>query len=164
MLHEHTATELLAKLAAGEVSAVELTQMCLDRIGSTDSKINAFISVQSSEALAVAAAIDARRSRGESLGLLAGLPVSVKDVLCTREVATTCGSRYLQDYVPPYDATVVERLRAADAVLIGKTNMDEFAMGGSGENSAFRATANPWDESCVPGGSSSGSAEAAGLT
>lgn len=158
MLHEGTAAEWIDKLRGGEVSSAELTRACLDQIAAQDETVGAFTSLQSDEAMACAETLDQRRSRGESLGPLAGLPVAVKDVLCTRVGFTTCGSRYLEHYRAPYDATVVSRLLAADAVILGKTNMDEFAMGGSGENSAFRPTTNPWDATRVPGGSSSGSA------
>jgi aspartyl-tRNA(Asn)/glutamyl-tRNA(Gln) amidotransferase subunit A len=147
-------------LRRGAVSSVELTRSYLDRIAARDGAINAFLHVDADKALTSATAIDQRRARGESLGLLAGLPVAVKDVLCTEGTPTTCASRMLQNFVPPYDATVVARLKAADAVLLGKTNMDEFAMGGSGENSAFGPTRNPWDRERITGGSSSGSAAA----
>ena len=155
-----TADELLAYLQQGEFSCVEVTQAFLDSIRKHDPQIGAFLHVDETGALAQAHAIDARRQRGELIGKLGGLPVAVKDVLCTRGAATTCGSRMLRNYVPPYDATVIERLRAADAVLIGKTNMDEFAMGSSTENSAFHVTRNPWNTQHTPGGSSGGSAAA----
>jgi aspartyl-tRNA(Asn)/glutamyl-tRNA(Gln) amidotransferase subunit A len=155
---ESTATELLAELNAGNVTSVELTKSCLDRIGQVDDRVSAFLDVDGDRALGQAQQIDKRRQAGETLGALAGLPVAVKDVLCTKGWTTTCASRMLEHFVPPYDATVIAKLKAADAVLIGKTNMDEFAMGGSTENSAFKATRNPWDLDRTPGGSSGGSA------
>ncbi|MCA9141750.1 MAG: Asp-tRNA(Asn)/Glu-tRNA(Gln) amidotransferase subunit GatA [Planctomycetales bacterium] len=155
---ESTATELLAQLAAGKVTATELTQAYLGQIEQNDGAIGAFLSVDAERAFAQAKDIDARRQAGEKLGLLAGLPVAVKDVLCTKGWKTTCGSRMLEQFVPPYNATVVSKLYAADAVLIGKTNMDEFAMGGSTENSAFKKTHNPWALDRTPGGSSGGAA------
>lgn len=153
-----TATELLAELNAGRATSVEITQAYLDRIDETNGKIGAFLSVAKEQALAAAQAIDKKRASGEAVGILGGLPVAIKDVLCTKGWTTTCASRMLENFVPPYDSTVVAKLRAADAVLIGKTNMDEFAMGGSTENSAFQATHNPWDVARTPGGSSGGSA------
>ncbi|MGQ9574985.1 MAG: Asp-tRNA(Asn)/Glu-tRNA(Gln) amidotransferase subunit GatA [Thermoguttaceae bacterium] len=157
-LADLTATELWEQLDSGGLTAVELTRACLDRIERLDGKVRAFLRVDGQSALEQAEQIDRKRSRGEPVGRLAGLPVAVKDVLCTRGEPTTCASRMLEGFRPPYDATVVARLRSADAVLIGKTNMDEFAMGGSTENSAFRITCNPWRLDRIPGGSSGGSA------
>ena len=155
---DSTATELLADLAAGNTSSAELTQTYLDHIEQNDSEIGAFLNVDAETSLMRAKWIDQQRQAGEQLGILAGLPVAVKDVLCTKHWATTCGSRMLEHFVPPYNATVIERLLSAGAVLVGKTNMDEFAMGGSTENSAFKLTRNPWDQQRTPGGSSGGAA------
>jgi aspartyl-tRNA(Asn)/glutamyl-tRNA(Gln) amidotransferase subunit A len=157
-LTERSASELAHLLARGEASSVEITQAFLDMIDARESKIGAFLRVDAERALAMAAEVDAKRQTGKPLGRLAGVPVAVKDVLCDRETATTCASRMLEQFRPPYDATVVERLKAAGAVLLGRTNMDEFAMGGSTENSAFHSTRNPWDLDRTPGGSSGGSA------
>jgi aspartyl-tRNA(Asn)/glutamyl-tRNA(Gln) amidotransferase subunit A len=159
-LTDCAAAELLHLLAAGEATAVEVAQAHLDRIASDDKTIGAFLRVEAEQALRQAADVDRKRRSGEPLGLLAGVPVAVKDVLCDRDSLTTCASRMLATFRPPYDATVVARLKAADAVLIGRTNMDEFAMGGSTENSAFQPTRNPWDPARSPGGSSGGSAAA----
>jgi aspartyl-tRNA(Asn)/glutamyl-tRNA(Gln) amidotransferase subunit A len=159
-LCERTAGELSAMLARGELSAEELTQQFLQGIDDRDGRIKAFLSVDAEGALAQARAVDSRRKVGEPLGKLAGLPVAVKDVLCTCGRRTTCGSKILANYVPPYDAHVIDRLKQASAVLIGKTNMDEFAMGSSTENSAYQVTRNPWDLERIPGGSSGGSAAA----
>ncbi len=153
-----SATQLLSQLESSEVTAVEVTRAFLDQIERHDAEVGAFLRVDSQAALRQAAEIDQKRRRGEPVGRLGGLPVAVKDVLCTRGEPTTCASRMLEHFRPPYDATVVAALKSADAVLIGKTNMDEFAMGGSTENSAFQLTRNPWDLERIPGGSSGGSA------
>jgi aspartyl-tRNA(Asn)/glutamyl-tRNA(Gln) amidotransferase subunit A len=155
-----TAAELLLRLERGDVSSVEVTTACLDAIAARDAQVKAYLHVDRDRALAQAQAVDDKRKRGEHVGKLGGLPVAVKDVICTQGVPTTCGSRILQNFVPPYDAHVVTRLKDADAVLIGKTNMDEFTMGSSTENSAYQVTRNPWDLERTPGGSSGGSAAA----
>ena len=157
-LIDRTAAELLSDLNAGKVSSVELVNAYAERICRWDGDIKVFLHVDIDAALARAKEIDARRAAGKPVGKLGGLPVAIKDVICTQGVKTTCASRILENFVPPYDATVVQKLKAADAVLIGKTNMDEFAMGGSTENSAYFKTANPWDLTRVPGGSSGGAA------
>lgn len=157
---DRPATELRKSLAAGELTSVELTQACLDRIAAHDQSIGAFLRVDCERALEQAKSVDKRRAAGETLGPLAGIPVAVKDVLCDSQATTTCASRMLAEFRPPYDSTVVARLKQADAVLLGRTNMDEFAMGGSTENSAFQPTRNPWDPTRTPGGSSGGSAAA----
>ncbi len=159
-LADLTAHESSSLLRRGDVSSRELTAAVLNRMTERDGAVHAFITITADEALRRADEIDSRRSAGEELGPLAGIPIALKDNLSTRGVRTTCGSRILGDYSPPYDATVVERLRAADAVLVGKTNLDEFAMGSSTEFSAFGPTTNPWDSTLVPGGSSGGSAAA----
>jgi aspartyl-tRNA(Asn)/glutamyl-tRNA(Gln) amidotransferase subunit A len=163
---QRTACELVDSLHRGELSSVELTQACLDRIRAVDGRVGAFLRVDEQRALDQARTIDQRRAKKQPLGPLAGLPVAVKDVLCERGELTTCASRMLADFRPPYDSTVVAKLKAAGAVLLGRTNMDEFAMGGSTENSAFQLTRNPWDLERTPGGSSGGSAAciAAGMT
>ena len=155
-----TALAVAGAVATGERSARSVVQDCLDRIAERDGEIGAFNRVLTGEALADADRIDAAVARGEPAGPLAGVPVALKDNLCTRGIPTTCSSRMLEGWRPPYNATVVERLRAAGAVIIGKTNLDEFAMGSSTENSAFGPTRNPHDTSRVPGGSSGGSAAA----
>ena len=159
-LTRSTAVALLREMNAGTVSAVEVTQAHLDRISRLESKVHAFLHQDAEAALSVARGVDERRSKGQPLGKLAGVPIALKDVLCTKGVPTTAASRMLKDFRPPYNATVIERLIAAGAVPVGKTNMDEFAMGSSTENSAFGPTRNPWDLDRIPGGSSGGSAAA----
>jgi aspartyl-tRNA(Asn)/glutamyl-tRNA(Gln) amidotransferase subunit A len=172
--------EIARLVSQGEVTAQEVTRLSLDRIAQRDGLLGAFLTVQAERALDEARAVDARRARGERLGALAGVPIGLKDALCTRDTPTTAGSKILtraarpgepaldprRGFCPPYDATVVARLRAAGAVLPGKCNMDEFAMGSSSENSAFFPVRNPWDPARTPGGSSGGSAVAvaAGMT
>jgi len=153
-------TELAAAVRAGELSALAVTRAYLARIERFDSKVGAYLLVDHDGALRRAEEIDQARMRGESLGPLAGVPIGIKDNLCTRGLRTTCASRILEGYVPPYDAEVVSRLRAASAVIVGKLNMDEFAMGSSTESSAFQRTHNPWNLEHTPGGSSGGAAAA----
>ncbi len=149
-----------AAIATGEASSAEVTQACLGRIAALDPDLGAFLTVDTEGAMSAAAAVDAARAAGEALGPLAGVPLALKDNLSTRGLRTTCGSRMLEAYVPGFDATVVSRLRRAGAVILGKVNLDEFAMGSSTENSAFHPTRNPWDPTRSPGGSSGGSAAA----
>ena len=152
--------QMSAAMARGELSARELTEASLSRIARIDDAMNAWLYVDAEGALKQAAALDERRARGESLGALAGIPVGIKDMICTEGIPTSAASAMLEGFIPPYDAHVVTRLKAADAVLLGKLNMDEFAMGSSNERSAFGPVRNPWAPDRVPGGSSGGSAAA----
>jgi aspartyl-tRNA(Asn)/glutamyl-tRNA(Gln) amidotransferase subunit A len=155
-----TVTSIAESVTKGERSAVDVATRFLQEIEKRDGALHAFLTVTKDEALAQAKAIDEKRARGEKLGVLAGVPIALKDALCTRGVVTTAGSKILEGYRPPYDATVVARLRAADAIIPGKTNLDEFAMGSSNESSAYGPTKNPVDLDRTPGGSSGGSAVA----
>lgn len=155
-----TAAETAARIASGDVSAVEVAQAHLDRISEVDGKVHAFLHVDTDGALAAAKAVDDRRAKGDELGPLAGVPLALKDVFTTEGVPTTVGSKILEGWLPPYDATVTRRLKDAGVVILGKTNMDEFAMGSSTENSAYGPTGNPWDLTRIPGGSGGGSAAA----
>jgi len=155
-----TAAELAARIASGAQSAEEITRLHLDRIAAVDEQVNAFLAVDAECALAQARAVDVKRASGAPLAPLAGVPVAVKDLFCYQGLPTTAASRMLEHWVPPYNSTVVDRLLASDLVILGKTNLDEFAMGSSTENSAFGSTRNPWDPERVPGGSSGGSAVA----
>ncbi|HIK55522.1 MAG TPA: Asp-tRNA(Asn)/Glu-tRNA(Gln) amidotransferase subunit GatA [Synechococcales cyanobacterium M55_K2018_004] len=152
--------ELHQQLVSKERTAVEITEAALERIHRLEPKLHSFLSVTADRALQQARAVDAKIAAGEPIGLLAGIPIGIKDNLCTKGIRTTCGSRILENFVPPYESTVTQKLMDAGAVMVGKTNMDEFAMGSSTETSAYQLTANPWDLERVPGGSSGGSAAA----
>ncbi|MGF1518390.1 MAG: Asp-tRNA(Asn)/Glu-tRNA(Gln) amidotransferase subunit GatA [Nodosilinea sp.] len=148
------------QLVSKERSAVEITQAYLDQIAALEPTLHSYLTVTGDQALAQAAQVDERIAAGEDIGMLTGIPIALKDNLCTEGVRTTCGSKMLENFVPPYESTVTSRLRDAGAIALGKTNLDEFAMGSSTENSAYQITGNPWDVSRVPGGSSGGSAAA----
>ncbi|MCC6848164.1 MAG: Asp-tRNA(Asn)/Glu-tRNA(Gln) amidotransferase subunit GatA [Deltaproteobacteria bacterium] len=158
MLNDLTIATAAKRLRRGELSAVDLTRAALDRIAATDLALNAFLTVTADAALAAAAAADAALKRGVGVGPLTGIPIAIKDVIATKGVRTTAASKILDGFVPSYDATVTSRLKDAGAVIVGKVNCDEFAMGSSNENSAYGVTRNPWDLARVPGGSSGGSA------
>ena len=158
-MHNATLSELRAALDAGKISSVELTRLFLDRIAAANPDLNAFITVDAGKSLAQAKSADARIARGEG-SRLTGIPIAHKDIFCARDWLTTCGSKMLANFVSPYDAHVIGRFNDAGCVILGKTNMDEFAMGSSNETSHFGAVRNPWDRECVPGGSSGGSAAA----
>jgi aspartyl-tRNA(Asn)/glutamyl-tRNA(Gln) amidotransferase subunit A len=157
-LQELTARETIQKIRGNEATAEECIHAVFERIHSLEDKINAYVTLVEEEALKKAKQIDRKVSEGKTVGKLAGVAIAVKDAICTQGIATTCSSRMLKDFVPPYDAEVIERIKREDSVIIGKTNMDEFAMGSSTETSYFGPTRNPWDTSRVPGGSSGGSA------
>lgn len=152
-----TAAEIAAKIASGELTAVQVTEAHLARIEAVDEKVHAFLHVDREGALAQARAVDEKKARGEKLGPLAGVPLALKDIFTTVGIPTTVGSKILEGWIPPYDATLTKRLKDADVVILGKTNMDEFAMGSSTENSAYGPTGNPWDLTRIPGGSGGGS-------
>ena len=159
-LFEQPAHVLHDMLVNKEITSLELTQAVLARIDEVEGDVQAYLTVTRDEALAQAKSVDEKIARGEEIAFLEGIPGAIKDNICTKGVKTTCASRILQKFVPPYDATVVQKLAAQNPVVLGKTNLDEFAMGGSTENSAFHPTHNPWNTDCVPGGSSGGSAAA----
>lgn len=159
-LYEQPAHVLHDMLVNKEITAVQLTEAVLARIDEVEGDVKAYLTLTRDEAMAQAKAVDAKIANGEEIGFLEGIPGAIKDNICTKGVKTTCASKILQNFVPPYNATVVDKLNAANPVIVGKTNMDEFAMGGSTENSAYYPTKNPWNTDCVPGGSSGGSAAA----
>jgi aspartyl-tRNA(Asn)/glutamyl-tRNA(Gln) amidotransferase subunit A len=148
------------QLVSKERSAVEIATEYLQRIETLEPKMRAFLSVTADLALETAKQVDAKIAAGEEIGLLEGIPTAIKDNMCTKGIKTTCGSQILANFVPPYESTVTQKLQQAGVVVVGKTNLDEFAMGSSTENSGFQVTANPWDLERVPGGSSGGSAAA----
>ena len=152
--------ELHQQLVSKARSAVEITTETLQRIETLEPKLHSFLCVTADNAIAAAERVDAKIAASETIGLLEGIPIGIKDNLCTRGIPTTCGSRILEGFVPAYESTVTQKLQDAGAVMVGKTNLDEFAMGSSTENSGYQVTANPWDLSRVPGGSSGGSAAA----
>lgn len=161
-MKNYSIKELVNKIQNKEISCEEVVNYYIKNIKEKEENINAFISLQEEKALEKARNLDKKIAKGEKVGRLSGIPIAIKDNLCTNGVATTCASKMLEDFIPPYDATVIKKLEEEDAILIGKTNLDEFAMGSSTENSAFKITRNPIDQSRVPGGSSGGSAAAVG--
>lgn len=159
-LFEQPAHVLHDMLANKEITSLELTQAVLARIDEVEGDVQAYLTITREEALAQAKAVDEKIAKGEEIAFLEGIPGAIKDNICTKGIKTTCASKILQKFVPPYDATVMQKLEAQNPVVLGKTNLDEFAMGGSTENSAYHPTCNPWNTDCVPGGSSGGSAAA----
>ncbi len=159
-LFEQPAHVLHDMLVNNEITSLELTEAILSRIDEVEGDVKAYLTLTRDEAIAQAKAVDEKIARGEKISFLEGIPGAIKDNICTKGVKTTCASKILQNFVPPYSATVVNKLNAENAVILGKTNLDEFAMGGSTENSAYFPTRNPWNTECVPGGSSGGSAAA----
>ncbi len=157
-LHKSTAHELHNLLVEKKISSLEITTSIYERIEKLDKKINSYITLTKESALQKAKGVDKKISKGEEISSLSGIPIAIKDIISTKEIRTTCGSKILSNYIPIYDATVIEKLKKADAVILGKTNMDEFAMGSSTENSAYGVCRNPWNISTIPGGSSGGSA------
>ena len=159
-LYEYTVHELIEKLEKNEITSEEIVRSYFDRINEKEEKVKAYVSLLEEDAIKQAKQIDERRKNGEKLGKFAGIPIAIKDNMCMKNTKTTCGSKMLENFVSPYDATVIEKLKAEDMIFLGKTNMDEFAMGSSTEHSAFFNTNNPWNLKTVPGGSSGGSAAA----
>ena len=159
-LFEQPAHVLHDMLVNKEITSLELTQAVLARIDEVEGDVQAYLTITREEALAQAKAVDEKIAKGEEIAFLEGIPGAIKDNICTKGIKTTCASKILQKFVPPYDATVMQKLEAQNPVVLGKTNLDEFAMGGSTENSAYHPTCNPWNTACVPGGSSGGSAAA----
>ncbi len=159
-MHTFKAHEIRDKIKNKELSSQEITKAFLDRIDAVEDKVESYVTVLADEAMVSAKAVDEKIAKGEEVGALAGVPMALKDNLCTKDVLTTCSSKMLYNFRPPYDATVAQKLKNADTVLLGKVNMDEFAMGSSTENSYFKKTKNPYDLTKVPGGSSGGSAAA----
>lgn len=157
-IYDLSIAQVSSMLKNGEISSYELTKASIERTKDIEPKLDSFLSITEELALAQAKAVDEKRASGEALSDIAGIPMAIKDNICTKGIKTTCASKMLENFVPPYNATVVDKLFEKGAVLVGKTNLDEFAMGGSTENSAFKPTRNPWDTSRVPGGSSGGSA------
>ena len=158
-LHELTIEQAIDLLKNREIASVELTRAVLDRIEAVDSKVGAFLTVDADGAMAEAEAADLRLAKGDTAPLT-GIPLGIKDLICTQGLRTTCASKMLENFIPPYDATVISRLKKAGAVIVGKLNMDEFAMGSTTEHSGFQTTRNPWNLERIPGGSSGGSAAA----
>lgn len=159
-MHQKSIQELSQLLANKKISSVELTQEFLNRIKKHNEVLNAFITVTDHQALKQAAYADEQRASGENINPLLGIPLAQKDIFCTKGIRTSCGSKMLDNFISPYDAHTVEQLSQAGSVLLGKTNMDEFAMGSSNENSFYGPVNNPWQHDCIPGGSSGGSAAA----